>query len=306
MVRTSVLLAALLLGAGCASELVLDQDGAVAVVPHQFSETGHIVVETMLNGRGPFRFALDTAASISVVYEGARADAGIEPIPGERVRILGLTASGAFPVADVRGIAVGSETWDEARVALLPDDTTETTRLDGLLGVDFLSRYAVLYSRRDGVIHLYPRELVKERSYLGWTTIPLFDLRISDGTLTMPAFDLFIDTIRITTLLDLGSNANLMNRRAARLLDIPLARSRGRAELEGAFGQPVVLAELIAWQLQVAGVHWQKRKFLIGDFPIFEALEIERQPAAIAGISLFGDRDFIVDFAGKRLLVRSR
>jgi len=39
---------------------------------------------------------------------------------------------------------------------------------------------------------------------------------------------------------------------------------------------------------------------------VFEALGLSRRPAAIAGSDLFGSRDFIIDFARQRLLVKSR
>ncbi|MEM7280470.1 MAG: hypothetical protein AAF438_02390 [Pseudomonadota bacterium] len=67
MKRIIVLLACLSCLLGCAT--VLDQDGAVAIAPYHLRDAGRIVVEVTVNGKGPFEFALDTAASISVVFE---------------------------------------------------------------------------------------------------------------------------------------------------------------------------------------------------------------------------------------------
>lgn len=306
MVRIPVLLLALLLAAGCATELVLDDDGAVAVIPHRAGSSGHIVVETMLNGRGPFMFALDTAATISVVFDKARAKEVLEIIPGEMISVLGMTGYGRFPVARIAQFSVGRETWDAARVAVMPGDTRLAMQIDGVLGIDFLSRYAVHYSQQDKTLRLYPRELVRERSYQGWNTIPLYDLKIGDGHLSLYGFDIYIDAVRIPVLFDLGSNANLMNRRAARSLDVRPSWPRDGADVRGAFGKPVVVLELIAWRMRIAELTWHRRSFLVGEFPIFDVLDLGNRPLAVAGTDIFRQHDFIVDFAGKRILARSR
>jgi len=306
MARTLAWLTATLLFSGCASELVLDKDGALALIPHRLSDSGHIIVPTMLNGEGPFNFALDTGASISVVFEGPLRKALLEPAITGHVRVQGMTGSGTYPIVNLARLQVGSEVWDSARLALLPGNGPGGGQIDGILGVDFMSRYAVSYSQQDQVIRLYPRELVRERSYTGWYLIPLYDLHITDGDVTAFAFDMFIGGERIPTMLDLGSNANLMNRRAAKSFGIRPRRSRKDTGMSGAFGANIVATELFVWQLMVADVRWQRSSFLIADFPIFEVLGLNKRPAAVAGTSLLEGRDFVIDFAGRRLLVTSR
>ena len=68
----------------------------------------------------------------------------------------------------------------------------------------------------------------------------------------------------------------------------------------------MVITELTVWRLRIAGALYRQRVFLVGDFDVFEALEIGRKPMAIAGANIFQRRDFIIDFARKRLLVKSR
>ena len=305
MARLFAVLAIILSISGCASPLVLDQDGALAVIPHEIGASGQIVVETMLNNEGPFRFALDTGASISAIFEEARAKAGIQPAGDESVHVQAISGTGFFPIARVGKVAVGSETWANARVAVFPDSPPISAHIDGILGVDFLSRYALWYSQRDRVVRLYPREVVAERSYSGWNHIPLFDMRIGTGDVTTLGFEMVIDGKRIQTMFDLGATVNLMNRRAARALDVPVRRPRYIPDVWGVTGKTEVLVELVVWRLQTEFMLWTRRSFLIGDFPVFEALQINNRPAAIAGAGFFKDRDFIVDFSRKRLLVRS-
>ena len=76
--------------------------------------------------------------------------------------------------------------------------------------------------------------------------------------------------------------------------------------IELAFAQPGILAEVLVWQLQIGNHYWRNRTFLVGEFPLFEVLDVRRNPFAIAGTSFFKRRDFIIDFARERLLVRTR
>ena len=306
MTRLVKLILACLALSGCAGELILDADDALAVIPRQYSGTGHIVVETRLNGRGPFRFAIDTGASISVVYEHARAEVGIEPVQDIQVHVLGMTGSGVFRLGQVAEIRVGNEAWTDAKVALLPSTTPTASRIDGILGIDFLSRYAVLYSQQERVLRLYPKESVADDSYQGWNRIPLRELRVGEGNVVVLVFDMYIDAERIPTVFDLGATVNVMNRRAARALDIMVRKPRSKPEVFGVSGSMEVLAELRVWKLRIDNSTWWSKVFLVGEFPLFEALGIDRQPAAITGTDLFGRRDFIIDFARERLLVKSR
>ena len=304
--RPVIFIIACLTATGCANELVLDSDDALAVIPRQISDTGHIVVETRLNGIGPFRFAIDTGASISVIYRDATTQLGIDPIPGIQVNVLGMTGSGIYPLGKVDEIRVGGERWYNARVALLPDTAPIAGRIDGILGADFLSQYAVLYSQRDRALHLYPKKAVADTAYHGWDRVALRHLRVGDGNVAVFVFDMRIDAERIPTVFDLGATVNLMNQPAARALDVLVRRPRSKPEVHGVSGSTEVLAELHVWRLRINNSLWRKKIFLVGEFPVFEALGLSRRPAAIAGADLFGSRDFIIDFARQRLLVKSR
>ena len=306
MTRLAILILACLAVTGCANELILETDGALTVIPREVSATGHIVVETRLNGRGPFRFVIDTGASISVVYESARVAIGIEPDPHIQVHVLGMTGSRIYPVGQIAEIRVGNEVWENVRVAILPDTALSAARIDGILGVDFLSRYAVLYSQQERVLRLYPRELVADNSYRGWDRIALRELHVGEGNVAVFVFDMYIDTQHIPTVFDLGATVNLLNWRAARALDVLVRRPRQSPDVHGVSGSAEVLAELRVWRLRINNSFWRNRVFLIGEFPVFEGLGLDRRPAAIAGADLFGQRDFIIDFARRRLLVKSR
>ncbi len=305
MAKNFAILVIALTLAGCAGELLVPDEGALAVIPRDRVVSGHLVVEVRLNGRGPFRFVLDTGATISAVFEHTRAMAAIVAAPDRTVRVLGMTGLGNYPVVRIATIEVGGETWSNGRLALLPDTTSISTHVDGILGLDFLEQYAIWYSDSDRAIHLYEPGIVTKRAYRGWNSIPLYELRVGDAGATALVFDIYVDAHRIPAVFDLGSTVNLMNRRAARALNVPVKRTADIPDILGVTGTSPVLVELLIKQLQIERMPLRRKTFLVGDFPVFELLDLEDRPVAIAGIGFFRNRDFVIDFAGQRLLVKS-
>ena len=301
----SGLLVALFLAAGCADQLVLDDDGALVVIPHKLGSQGHIIVGTMINGHGPYRFALDTGASISVVFDKTREQAGLELIAGEQVLIHGMIGSGHFPLTNVVELKVGNESWSNARMASLPSNSPVPAEIDGILGVDFMRRYAVGVAANDRVVRLYPPELVRDRSYSGWHSIPMRKLQVGEGTAYAYSVNLEINKITIPAILDLGAGFNLMNWRAAKAIRVKPKGAMSRKVIYGAVEDARIVAELRVEKLGVENLRWRNRTFFISGFSIFEVLDLENQPAAIIGPVFFKNRDFVIDFVRGRLLVRS-
>jgi len=301
----SGLLVAVFLAAGCADQLVLDDDGALLVIPHEVGSQGHIIVKTMINDHGPYRFALDTGASISVVFDKTREAAGLELLAGEQVLVHGMIGSGHFPLTTVTELKVGKESWRNARLASLPGNRQVPTEIDGILGVDFLSRYAVGVSAEERVVRLYPPELVSNRSYSGWHSIPMRKLQVGDGTAFAYSINLEINKIPIPAILDLGAGFNLMNWRAASAIRVKPKGAMSRKVIYGAVEDARIVAELDVEKLRVASLHWRHRTFFISKFSIFEVLDLENKPAAIVGPGFFKDRDFVIDFVRDRLLIRA-
>ncbi len=295
-------LALLVLLSGCAT--VLDEDGALAIVPYHISSTGRIIVAANINETGPFDFAVDTGASISVLLKETVERAGLRHDTANPVLVHGMVGSGRYPTAIIDRLAVGSEAWVGAKTVVMPGGTKATTGLDGILGIDFLSRYAVGYSAQEGVIRLYPPPVVAERSYRGWSSIPLRRLKTSAGPSRLFAIDIEIAGRRLPALLDLGAGANMMNTRALRFIGERLRKRHTDKELVGAVEATIVHAELEVGVVKTARLRWANTKFLVADIHALEILQLDDRPIAIIGADFFNRRDFVIDFVRSRLLVK--
>ena len=284
---------------------MLDEDGALTVVPYRVGSQGHVVVQASVNDQGPFDFACDTGASISVVFDETRKLARLDSLSDTRVSIQGIVSSGVFPVWIADRVQVGDEAWADARLASLPTSTFAIADLDGILGVDFLSRYSVRLSVKDRALRLYPPSLTRERSYRGWTAVPLRQLDIGQGGAVAYAIDLTIGPETIPALFDLGATTNVMNWRAARSFHVRPVRPGPDSSVIGALESAPIRAEINFVLVKTESIHWRNRRFLVGDFPVFDVLDVSGRPMAIVGTDLFGGRDLIIDFARSRLLVKS-
>jgi hypothetical protein len=294
-------LAAVVALSGCAS--VLDLDGAFAIVPYTIEEDGRIVVEARVDGQGPYDFVPDTGSTISAVFDAPRDDLSLEPIPGMTVIVHGIAASGQFPLLNIGRLEVGREVWADPRIVSLPSETEATASIDGILGMDFLRRYAVGFSARDRVLRLYPPDLVARKSYRGWASIPLEAVHIGASGPVLYFVDIEIDGWKIQAVFDLGAGLNVINWPGARSLGLDPPQLREDDLMSGALDNSTVAARLSVKEVTTAGIRWRNEEFSIADVEIFETLKLRDSPAAILGASLFTQRDFIIDFVRSRLLV---
>lgn len=290
-----------LLLSGCAS--VLDEGGALAVAPYDIDDNGSIVIDARVNGQGPFAFALDTGASISVIFDGLSEELGLESIPGIVLKIHGILASGNFPLLSVNRLEVGTEVWVEPRIASLPNAAVGAG-LDGMLGIDFLRRYAVGFSARERAVRLYPPHLVSDRKYRGWTAIPLVPEHIGEGHAAVYVLEIEVDGHRLPAIFDLGAGLNMLNWAAADSLGLDTLSSRDDDLLRGAIDSAPVAARFNADEVTIGRLRWRKEEFVVADLEICETLMSDGVPCALLGAGPFSQRDFIIDFARSRLLVK--
>ena len=302
-IQRIIRLAPLLLLWGCAT--VLDEDGALAIVPYELKDDGRIIVETRVDGQGPYAFALDTGASITVVLEHLQHELALEPVPGKLVRIHGAAASGHFPLMNIDQVEVGSTVWSRPRIASMPGETTAGHRIDGILGVDFLRRYAVGFSTGDRVVRLYPPDLVGQRAYRGWAAVPLKPEFIGTSGSAIYYLDITIGDQEIPAVFDLGAGVNMINWPAARSLGVVARDPRDESLLSGAIESIEVVGRTEIGEVRTGRVRWQDEDFSIVELEIFEKLNRAATPCAILGAGLFTQRDFIIDFARTRLLVKA-
>lgn len=288
---------------GCAQPLDLDR--ALAVVPFELQPNGRIIVDVELNGRGPYRFAVDTAATGSFLFARVRRELALEPMPAITATVHGAVASGSFPVVNIERLTIGREAWTGARLIALPGNTGATSTIDGVLGADFLRRYVTAFSTRPRSLRLYAPDTVDAATYREWTTVPLETRFIGESEEPLHFLEITIAGRSVPALFDLGAGISILNPPAAEALRLSTVRTRESGEFSGAVGNTPVLAQFRTQRVRTGRVRWRNETFLITDLEIFETLQSNHSPLAILGSGLFNQRDFVIDFPRNRVLIRS-
>ena len=137
-------------------------------------------VKLMINGKGPFRFVVDTGASMSVLSDKTAERLGVKPVAkGGSARAIG--GSGTFPI--LYGV-LDSLQIGEAKIDVVPiyirtvhstDDTPENERSDGYIGLSVLSNYAVTLDYKE-------QQMIFDRT-------PLREDQMAKSTAAQPKLD---------------------------------------------------------------------------------------------------------------------
>ncbi len=125
-------------------------------------------VKLMINGKGPFRFVIDTGASMSVLSDKTAAALGVKPVAkGGNARAIG--GSGTLPI--LYGL-LDSITIGETKIDTVPiyirtvhssPDSPESERSDGYLGLSVLSHFAATIDYRERQMLLDRTPLVEDQ-----------------------------------------------------------------------------------------------------------------------------------------------
>lgn len=101
-------------------------------------------VQVTIHGQGPYRFALDTGASSSVVDTSISQQLNL-PEAGATGQVTGVIASGQARVVTIDQWSVGSVSLPQTHIVTLdlPQGSSQV-HFDGLLGSDMLSRYGAI------------------------------------------------------------------------------------------------------------------------------------------------------------------
>jgi hypothetical protein len=283
----------------------LRDEDALSTIPYEIRDSGLVVIEATINDAGPYRLAIDTAASISFIVDDLVEELGLTERLVSLATVHGLLASGQYPAYSIDGIGLGAMTHPARFVVALPQETAQASGIDGVLGTDVLGRYGLEFDRRERVLRIYPGSVLSARSFRAWSELSLRSTTIGRSTGTLFFLDIEIGDRTVPALLDLGAGVNVLNRSAADWLGLrPTTDDASAPTLAGALMTSPTLVQLTSQSVMTGGMAWMNEVFLIADLDIFEVLGFAEQPLAIVGSGLFAQRSFILDAQGDRLLIR--
>ena len=173
-----------------------------ASVPMQVAEN-HAYLEVMLNGKGPFHFALDTGGA-NVIDPAVSKELGVASAGSTQVTGVG-SASSASTFAVIKALQVGNALITNQVFVVLPIAKSvgkaHGMPMDGVIGYEVLSRFVTTFDYGNGKIVFH-----MPGSYApppGATVIPI----VQYGT--QPQFACSIDNVPTTCTLDTGARDSI-------------------------------------------------------------------------------------------------
>lgn len=265
---------------------------------------GLLIVPVMINDRGPYAFAIDSAANTSVIARDLAvslelADAGEVTmhtlVAGERAPTVRAdrVRTGALNARDVRLVVTG-------RQGLLG--------LDGLLGTDLLAglRLVLHFGRRTRVDITRPRrwrDNAGDGQRLNAQNASAGEQRFN-GLLMI---DATARTVPCKVIIDTGARMTVINTALARQagaqpLTLPDGTTLGR--VLSPTGRDAVAEAMLLPELRLGGVSLTRVPVLVGDFHTFAIWGLADQPAALLGVDLLGlFRTVIIDLKRGELVL---
>jgi predicted aspartyl protease len=254
---------------------------------------GRIVVPVRIDGKGPFRFLLDTGANGSMVAPRLVAALGLVARSGKFERVEGVTGTQPLPWVLIRRLRVGRIVKTDVRMPICTSPIV--TRLDGILGMAGFGPVRVAVDFRHHRVAI-------SRSSPGmlWGFLDIHARRTADGLLMVPAR---VGGVRVEAVIDTGSPDTLGNLALRRAL---LSRTGLGAStpIYGVTRQISVGTHAVVPNLILGPAAIEHLPIVYSDVPIFRQWHLESRPAVIIGMDVLGSVDTLVlDYPRARVYI---
>lgn len=182
-----------------------------ADVPLSFTDGRLPVVEVSINGRGPFRFVIDSGAGFVVVSDDLAKKLKIRPIAGGGTS-RGVSGTGRFQI--VYGIldrlAMNGLEIQNVPTYIRKVQETEKTRVDGYIGLSVLSNFSTAIDFERRVLELRPPGSPIAPAADGDIAIPY---RMTNGGMLSVRADIGKQT-PLNFIVDTGATSTVVSQRA--------------------------------------------------------------------------------------------
>lgn len=280
------LVSAIALGVGLMASAQADD-----VLELRQSFAGHFVLPTMVGDSGPYPFILDTGANHTAILEALAHQLNLSFQDGLPETLYGLTGSNATVVLGISRIDYGIGPAPVERAVTIDADINAELVAFGILGADAFAGRRLEIDFSDNVVRVDPQE--------DWSG----DLegRISGQGLLMATGT--VSGIETTFMIDTGATRSFINEALAR--EVLTGRQMQRVEVFGMGPQGAHAGEVGIGTVRFTGLCQRNVRALATDFPIFETIGLEDEPAMIVGLDLLDTGVVRVDYASGRFEVDS-
>jgi predicted aspartyl protease len=268
-------------------------------VPTTADRAGRILAPIEINGRGPFRFILDTGANRSALSPRVAETLELPPTKAAQLGVHGVTGTANVPAVLVDRIRAGEIAFEDLDVPVLVSSVF--AEADGILGVDGLQDARIEVDFERDQISIIRSSGQRDRD--GALLIPA-ELR-HGGLLVVHGK---VGRVPVKALIDTGAERSLGNM----ALYHALVKRSGRPSaavmtpVVGATPQIATGTSLVAPTVTLGEARFRNLVVTFADLHVFHVWGLTGEPTLLIGMDLLGTlQRFVVDYPRREFLLKS-
>jgi hypothetical protein len=251
-----------------------------------------------VNGRGPFRFILDTGANRSALSPDLVAQLGLGLAPESAIEVHGVTGSATLPAARDVTLAAGEIVVKLDRMPVLTPGVLADA--DGILGIEGLADARIEVDfQRDRVEVTRSRA---ERAPAGYLVVPV---KLRNGGLLRTTAR--VGRVRAIAIIDTGAERSLGNPPLRQALLARAARNH-RERSATVLGATQDVAEgtyFLSPKVLVGEAELDHLEITFGDLHVFRLWGLDDEPTIVIGMDLLGTaKQLAIDYRRQEIQIR--
>lgn len=283
------------------AQSVAPQDGnkaaeEAAKIAAASDDAQHLTIGVMIEGKGPFKFVVDTGADRSVIAEDVAVALGL--VRSSKVLVEGVVVTVPAQTVKIKNIVFGPVSIDHLVVPVLPRSSLQA---DGYLGLDAIDGYRVTFDFKNRALVVgAPRHA----QLLSWQPPSELLINLQGKFGHLRALNCRADGVRTTAFIDTGAQISVGN---SRLFESLVEQSPTYVKLEsvpltGITGGLMRGRITTVERIHVGAVTFETCNIVIADMQIFDLWGLADTPAILIGMNFL--RQFAqvsVDYGRKEL-----
>ncbi|MBP2160439.1 MULTISPECIES: retropepsin-like aspartic protease [Asticcacaulis] len=271
----------------------LESDGKKGVrLTAREDPSQRLTIEVMINGKGPFRFVVDTAAERSILSDDVAARLGLSL--GRNVMVSGLTRRVPAPTVQISDLAFGPFRRSNLSLPVLPRASVYN---DGYLGLDVINDTRVTFDFADRAIRIEEPSDPTEAKRPDVTHV-----RAKGSGGYLKVMDCLVDSVAAIAFIDTGAEVSVGN---VSLMKAVSNRSKifapqANVTLTGVTGGEITGQVVPIGRIRLQNLAFTNGTLVIADVPEFAAWKTKSRPSLLIGM------DYLRQFASVTLDYRAR
>ncbi len=248
----------------------------------QLDQVGRIVVPVMIDGKGPFRFLVDTGADGSVISDRLAHQLGLVPPQSAGEQVEGTTGIERMPWVTIAELRIGGIVRTNVRMPVTQSPVL--AGLDGILGMAGFGDVQVAVDFRHNTVAIGPSR------GLMWGYLDIPAQRTAGGLLMIPAR---VGGVKVEAVIDTGAEESLGNS-ALKAALVRAAKKAAQTRVYGVTKQVTAGGVVQSPTIYLGSAAIRNLSIVYSDIPIFKTWHLDSRPALIVGMNVLGTVDALV------------